>query len=286
MAGVRYVVFDFDGTCTQIDRVQQGFLDDYGAAIKAPHAAWHAAQDAVRAAAPNAGWTVLGAPSTAPAGADPYILAFEAAQLLVREKTIAPPPDVFKQVYTAHVAPFRPELVDVLGKLAKRGIEIGFISNSGKADIEARLDSLGLDEALRKRIHVTGGASKFLVRELPFAPVSPAVTGKRRAKFERLPAAAAARDKRMRRPLYLRRGAYFEALCAFYDSFGDARFPIAKTLVVGDIYELDLALPQALGAKVHLVERAEPFPTYRYERAQLAKPSHASADLEGVLKRV
>jgi hypothetical protein len=80
------------------------------------------------------------------------------------------------------------------------------------------------------------------------------------------------------RPVYLRRGSYFEALCA-------TQFPLAETLVVGDIWELDLAMPAALGAHVHLIQRASPFETYAYELGQLAK-GHSSVNLKGLLKRV
>jgi hypothetical protein len=80
------------------------------------------------------------------------------------------------------------------------------------------------------------------------------------------------------RPVYLRRGAYFEALCA-------TTFPMEQTLVCGDIWELDLALPAALGAQVHLIERAAPFATYRYERERLAK-GQSSPNLEALLERI
>ena len=286
MAAIRYVVLDFDGTCTQIERIEAKFLADYGKAIGADDKAWAAALEAVRKASPTAGWTLHHAPSTAPAAADPYILCGEAAGLLVREKRIAQPPhDVFARLSAANVAPFRPELVDVLAGLAKKRINIGFISNSDSAAITTRIrDLLTAVPKLRDRVQIIGNAAKFAIRELPFAPAVPGVGPVQRARFEALPPAVAAST--VNRPLYLRRGAYFEALCALYHAFGDDSFPIEKTLVCGDIWELDLAMPAVLGAQVHLIERAAPYATYPYELAAMESPKHVSANLKGLLKRV
>ncbi len=278
---IRYVVLDFDGTCTQVDKIQAQFLADYRKAINADEKAWAAALDAVTKASPTAGWTFQGVPSTAPAAADPYILASEAAALLVRQGRIAPPGnDVFDRCYTANLAPFRRELADVLAALAKKRINIGFISNTDGAKITARIaDLLSANPKLFERIHFTGNARKYVVRELAFGP-----DPKHRARFEALPAAVTAST--VNRPLYLRRGWYFEALCHFYQSFGDDSFPIEKTLVCGDIWELDLAMPAVLGAQVHLVERAAPYESYPYELAAMADKKHISKDLKGLLKRV
>ena len=112
-------------------------------------------------------------------------------------------------------------------------------------------------------------------------------TAAERARFEQLDGAL--RVDGLKRPIYLRRGSYFEAMCDVYNRFGDADKPIenklSETLVCGDIYELDLALPAALGAQVHLIERAEPFPLYDYERARMGK-GQISASLKALTKRV
>lgn len=286
MPAIRYVVLDFDGTCTQIEHIEAKFLADYGKAIGADDKAWAGALDAVRKASPSAGWTLHGAPSTAPAAADPYILSGEAAALLLREKKIAPPPpDVFAKLSAINVAPFRPELLDVLVALAKQRINIGFISNSDSTAITTRLrDLLTAVPKLRDRVKIIGGAAKFAIRELPLSPAAPGVGAAQRARFEALPAAVTAST--VNRPLYLRRGAYFEALCGLYHAFGDDSFPIEKTLVCGDIWELDLAMPAVLGAEVHLIQRAEPYATYPYELAAMASPKHISPNLKGLLKRV
>jgi len=283
MARIRYVILDFDGTCTQVDRIQDRFLAEYGAAIGAAPKDWERALATVRKAAPHAGWSLANAPSTAPAGADPFILAGEASALLARGRG-ATAPDVFKQVYNKCVAPFRPELADVLEALAKKA-KVAFISNSSETDIANRIsDLLAHAPKLRDKIHVSGGAQKFLVKE-PL--LDSKLTAAERTRFEQLEPAL--RIDGLRRPIYLRRGSYFEAICDVYNRFGDADVPIenklSETLVCGDIWELDLALPAALGMQVHLIERAEPFVTYDYERARMAK-GQVSANLKALIKRI
>jgi phosphoglycolate phosphatase-like HAD superfamily hydrolase len=291
-AMLRYVVLDFDGTCTQIELVQAGFLAAYQARLEqsngcAPGAlspAWDAALARVRAASPDAGWTLHGAPSTAPAAADPYILAGEASALMMRDGAIRQvPADAYARAYAAHPAPWRPEVPEVLAALVERGLEIGFISNADQLAVEAQLtDLLHADRALRRRIAVHGGAAKFTLGELPIGAAGPGAA--HRERFEQLDGAR--RTAGTVRPIYLRRGAYFDALCGLWRELGATGFPIADTLVCGDIWELDLAMPHALGAHVHLIRRAPPFDTYLYEIAQLASPADATTDLRGLLDHV
>jgi len=270
---IRYVIFDFDGTCTQVEKVQSKFLEDYRKAIFVEEKPWEAAKAKLVKASPTAGWNLNRAPSTAPAGADPYILAGEAAGLIYRERK-QEPPNVFAKVYDQNVAPFRPELHDVIEALLKKKIKVAFISNSDKTKIENRIQDLFHKTPHKKdQIQVFGGAEKFLVKELL---VDSPVNAAQRAQFDQL--VPGIRIDGVGRPIYLRRGSYFEALCA-------TQFPIGETLVVGDIWELDLAMPAALGAHVHLIQRTEPFPTYAYELAQVAK-GHSSANLKALLKRV
>src|SRR5207237_4506194 len=66
-----------------------------------------------------------------------------------------------------------------------------------------------------------------------------------------------------KRPIYLRRGAYFEAINRVLAGDLDE---LTQTVFCGDTWEMDLAMPYALGAKVHLLDRAAPFETYCYER--------------------
>ena len=61
--------------------------------------------------------------------------------------------------------------------------------------------------------------------------------------------------------MLLRRGSYFlDILAAIWDETGAT--PGTTLVVGGTIFEMDLALPAALGAAVHLVRREH---TYPYE---------------------
>ena len=61
---------------------------------------------------------------------------------------------------------------------------------------------------------------------------------------------------------------------------------LPNTVFCGDIWEMDLAMPHALGANVHLLDRAAPFNTYEHEKRVIetyGQRAKASADLSGLL---
>ena len=260
---LRHVVFDFDGTCTRVEDVATSYEERCLVLLEQAvrrddlERPFRDAMQRVRASSPRAGWTMGGLPS-APAAADPYIMVGEAIRLVLAELSIARNEAVDRIHHQANdecEAPWREEVARVLGAFHERGVSIHFVSNSLTGKIAGRLDALlGADTPLRRAVGVLGDARKFVVRELE----SPAVSATLRARFERLPESAGDIEGR---PIYLRRGGYFEALSTLWHQEERA----ADTLVVGDIFELDLALPIALGAQVHLVRRELPYPTYRYE---------------------
>lgn len=280
--GIEYVVFDFDGTCTRVEDIHEGFLESYRALVGASPNDWRRACEAVRAASPVAGWTLQGAPSSAPAAADCYILAGEAAGFLVRAGAIAKPgPDTFAAAARDNAAPFRADFKDTLAAVAARVPHVAFISNTDTKVVAGRLDAeLVSHPALRAKIQVHGNATKYLVRELAFEITSPL-----RAHFDALPATEPAD---LARPVYLRRGAYFEALLKFWESVGAPPDPatLASTLVIGDIYELDLAMPKALGMQCHLITRARPYDTYTYELEAVKHAAWMSEQLADVVGRL
>jgi len=258
---LRHVVFDFDGTCTRVEDVADTYVDHcielFQREVRAgTESALREAMDRIRLVSPGVGWMLGGTPA-APAAADPYILFGEAIRVVVKELGITTPvpADIHARANDFAEAPWREEVVDVLEAFHAKGIVIHFVSNSKTAKIEHRLDTLlARKPAVRAAVAVLGDAGKFRIRELDDASIPAAL----QQVFRALPAADGLVDGR---PLYLRRGGYFEALCALWGGQNLA----AETLVCGDIWELDLALPIALGAQVHLVRREEPYPTYAYE---------------------
>jgi FMN phosphatase YigB (HAD superfamily) len=279
------VVLDFDGTVTQVEEVAAAFLRSYRAGISAAtgrdlSALWDRNLAFVHTFAPDLGWK-WGGWEVCPAAPDPYIAASTAAELTLEEAGLlsqwsALPGQLYARLYPELAAPFREETVPVLTALVATGARVCFVSNASTGKIAARLDAL-LPAEVRNRIEVVGDAGKFLVREAT-------VEGPLRARFDALPVAVASPG--LRRPTLPRRGRYFDALQRLW---GDDVEGPEKTIVCGDIFELDHAFPAAMGASIHLIERAEPYPTYACELQAveaLGERGGRSRDLWGLLPRL
>jgi hypothetical protein len=282
---LRHLVFDFDGTCTEIPLADQAFLAAYLAALRAAvgpeqvsDGEWGDALSTVRRCSPEEGWRLGGAPA-APAAADPYVLAYETGALLAHRRRLKLPGDLHTKALQHAEAPLRAELPEVLAAVDALGVKITFISNSSTTVVGARLDqALGAGSPLRRKIGVLGDASKFTIRE-PSANFDGPIDARLLAAFRALPAEG---PRLLQRPIYLRRGGYFALLAKVWG--GDPWGP-SQTLVCGDIWELDLALPAALGCAVHLIERAPPYQTcaYELEALGLSLRGRSSPDLRGLL---
>jgi hypothetical protein len=288
--GLAHIVLDFDGTCTQIPPIFEAYLDRFykglnESGLNVTPAEWRDAQATVREHSPKAGWTVTGCPS-APAAGDPYVLADEATRLMLRRRgaTTPVPPTVHVQAYDTALAPWREEARDTLSRLVEHGVQLHFVSNSSTTFISRRLrDLFGDNNPVAAKISVQSDAGKFRICELNWDDQA-AVSVEAKRRFQALPVAYG--DKPLtetERPIYLRRGAYFEAINRVVAGDFDL---LTNTVFCGDTWEMDLAMPYALGAKVHLVDRAAPFETYSYERQALVgygDRGKTSADLSGLL---
>ena len=283
---IDHVIFDFDGTCTDIPAITDNFLRSYLAGLNAllftsapvSSTEWTEALDTVRKASPDAGWTLSTTPS-APGAADPYILSYEAAQLLRRRRQVKDdvPGKVFEDADAANLAPLRPELKDSLLFLKDHGARATFISNSRPDKIRKFLDDL-FGGATPDFIRVQPGAAKYKIGEPLVGDGS--LSGPWLALFCALPAAVTCTG--LARPVYLRRASYAGAVSAALEGDGGA---LSRTLFCGDIWEMDLAMPSYLGARIHLVARAAPFVTYPFELAEVARAAErarTSVDLGGL----
>ncbi|MDP2316336.1 MAG: hypothetical protein Q8P41_25785 [Pseudomonadota bacterium] len=289
---VRYVLLDFDGTLTAPEHVTDVFLSRFRtgflAAVGEAHAeTWDRTLAAVRLGSPHLAWMLEGY-EACPADADPYTLASAVASRVLasfEHPKVAPgetdvlrelPYHLYKQLYDAPSAPFRPEVEEALTALHATGATLAVISNSAGDKIDRRLDALALERKVRDAIQVYGGARKFGVR--PATEHGPA-----RAAFDALPDFVG--NVGLARPVWLRRGAFFDAMARVWGA--DPAGP-ASTIFCGDIWELDLALPSALGCAVHLVERAAPLATHKAERVAAATTAGAgfSPNLWGLVERV
>ncbi len=279
------IVLDFDGTVTRVEEVAASFLREYRAGLSAAtgrdlSAAWDRNLAFVHSFAPLLAWK-WGGWEVCPAAPDPYIAASTAAELTLEEAGLLSewatlPGKLYAQLYPQLAAPFRTETAEVLAALVGTGARVCFVSNASTGKIAARLDAI-LSPELRSRIEVVGDAGKFLVREAT-------VAGAMRHRFDALPVALATPG--LHRPVLARRGRYFDVLQRLWGD--DPRGP-ENTIVCGDIFELDHSFPAAMGASVHLIERADPYPTYPYELQAveaLGERGGRSRDLWGLLPRV
>ena len=279
---IECVVLDLDGTFTDLSREAPAFSAAFPALVadllgRPLDGAWEDAERRVHELSPELAWMIEGN-AVAPADADPYILASCTAQLLfdrvgiltgdpgLRSEIIT---TLFRRAYQHTGAAFRPEAKRVLEALLARGLPVCFVTNAPAAAAEAKLASLALPDRTRLRIY--GDARKFLIGP----PTRPDARLSRVPREKHLPG--------LQRPLLLERGRYFDALSTIWEETGARP---ETTLVCGDIFELDLALPAELGAQVHFVKRER---TYAYELealAALGERGGASDALEALLERV
>jgi FMN phosphatase YigB (HAD superfamily) len=141
---------------------------------------------------------------------------------------------------------FRPGAGEVLRELG--GQDVWIVTNSDTHAVAGKIAHLDRDVPgvawLTSRVR--GHARKFDVDDT-WTGVEPELT---------LPS--------LDRPVLLRRRAYHDILRAILDATGAS---FADLVVIGDIFELDLAMPLALGARIGLVSSAH---TPVYERAFVA----------------
>jgi hypothetical protein len=203
-----------------------------------------------------------------------------------RDRSLVPA-EIHAKAYEASPARWREEALDTFATLIERGLRLHFVSNSSTAVITGRLNELlAHHSSLRDKISVQSDAGKFRICELEWDEKLSPLSSDARKRFGALPAAwnCGNLTNSIGRPVYLRRGAYFNAISGVLRG----KFTLLpSTVFCGDIWEMDLPMPHALGANVHLVERAAPFKTYKYEKQAIAtygRRAKTSADLLGLLE--
>jgi FMN phosphatase YigB (HAD superfamily) len=277
------VVLDFDGTLTDADAHAAAFHEASGREL-ARRLGWdeptlrRERQRAVAATAclpPTAAWTVNGR-GVCPVAADPYLIANTVTKLLIAEhrpglddaSLVAKVLEVHHAAYASTPPPFRPDARSLLEELCRRDFFVRVVTNSHTPIVSRLLDSLSFQG--RERVTVQGGANKFVVCGTAVAD----------PRFESLPETADWPE--LGRLVHLRRGRYFDVLRQIWDE--TATGP-ESALVVGDIFELDLAMPAALGTHVHLVTRSSTLPHERRLTLKMAR-GDAAGPLAAVLDRI
>lgn len=263
----RLVVFDFDGTMTDAEAegrpFREGYLEDLatltGWTMEQVRNAADRIEQAVLADSGAHGWRHQGR-IVAPAAVDPYLRMMPVARWILREAGWFPPDSnepeggendrvgrllngvLFKYNYLKTDTVFRPGARELLAALEGR---CAVVTNSLTGPVQDKIRRLGgnppsLDWLVER---VFGGARKYVVVDgsIEGPPTELYIDG-------------------LDRPVLLHRPHYFAVLDRLRQEAG-AEW--AELTVVGDIFELDLALPLVLGARVGLMANAF---TPAYER--------------------
>ncbi|HLL04352.1 MAG TPA: HAD family hydrolase [Myxococcaceae bacterium] len=279
------VVLDFDGTFTDVAAEGAPFVRHFKSHLArilgqdegALEEVWRQEEAAVLAGAHAFGWDV-GGRVVAPATADPYLLSnCVARQLMSRAGVLTEPSErhetlqtLYREAYKLTGMAFKPEAKEVLEALLATGLPIWVVTNAHTDLVDAKLTKLA--PRGRERLKVKGDARKYLIED-------PQPTD---ARFAALPESMGF-EGLLPRPVYLRRGKYYEALRDIWHQTGTG--PEA-TLVAGDIYELDLALPAALGAHVQFVARTNALPYELEAMKQLGPRGGVDLSLRAILPRL
>jgi hypothetical protein len=263
---VTVLVLDFDGTMTDAEQegrpFREGYLEDLCALVgKKPGDSeimtLAEEAEAELARAPGAHPYLWMGRAVAPATVDPYLRIMPIAQRVLDKYGALPDPTdrgrllagvLFKYNYQKTLG--RPVFRTNAGKILRElgGSPTWIVTNSDTHAVASKIAALDRETPgvawLTSRVR--GYARKFEVDDAwTHAAAELAVPG-------------------LDRPVLLRRHAYYESLRSVLE---EANATFEDLVVCGDIFELDLALPLSLGARIALVASEH---TPGYERAFVA----------------
>ncbi len=244
------LVLDFDGTLTDAEAegapFREGYLEDLamlcGRSLEETRTLADRFEEEVKNDVAGFGW-VFGGEIVAPAAVDPYLRIMPVARKVFDECGVFMDLDdrdrlldniMYKYNYGKSAIAFKDGARDFL--TSREGTETYVITNSHTEPVQNKIralsaqgdDAAELDWLVER---VFGSAKKYVV--------DPAWDGLPRAM--EIP--------NLSRPVLLRRRLYFEALDRLRR---DAGLAWEDVVVVGDIFELDLCVPLALGGRVGL----------------------------------
>ncbi len=278
MARFDLIVLDFDGTFTDVEKEADPFFAAYRAQVEATYgdvdAEWERALAIVAQDPAHYGWTYNGL-VVAPGNADPYLRATVIMNMIFDERGIlndeqertAVLQKLYFDNYPKADTVFRHDAKAVVETLLASETPVYVVTNSATADVQEKLNVL--DPKGREKLTVHGNARKYIVSE----PESSCTL------FDAVPKTMEVEG--LRRPILLRRGDYYTLLKQLWAETGATP---EKTLVAGDIFELDLALPAKLGAATHLVLKEK---TADFEKRAIEQVGGRFSDgLSAILERL
>ena len=281
----RLIVLDFDGTLTDAEREGAPFRDGYleDVAILAARPVAEIRELAARFEAEVAehlgryGWLYEGN-IVAPASVDPYLRAMPVTRLILDEFGVFRDENERNRILEGILYKYNYAKTDIVFRdgaeatlQALRAHDTWVVSNSHTDPIRNKIAILGkkpdgscsLDWLLDR---VLGSAKKYVIDDtLEAVPRSMSLPG-------------------LERPVLLRRGPYYGVLERLRQQAGVGWEDV---VVVGDIFELDLCLPFAMGAEVALAVN-EFTPSYEKDFLRVSPRGHLLrklADLPALLER-
>ena len=281
----KLAILDFDGTCTDVEEEGKGFVEALIATLAgitgrhrdAIRALYTASEDRLRAEADQHGWVVDGI-TVAPAIVDPYLRS-KPIQEWILESCGLDPSEIaahvdwlngtgFKEHYAMSGTALRSELPEVLAALCNLPrTRVAIVTNSDAAKVEEKLRTIPNFDL--SQVFLIGGAKKYIVGESP-----PLLT--KRA----LETPEAMNLPGLNRPVQLRRPYYHARLWELRERYNLQHWD--NVTVVGDIFELDLALPNRLGCRTVLVAGPNT-PAYEHSYMLSSRRRCVATDLYGAL---
>lgn len=290
MKPVRLLVFDFDGTVTDVEAegvpFRQGYLEDLallvGRSVGEVEGLADAAEAVVAGDLERYGWVFQGH-VVAPASVDPYLRMMPVSRMVLDECGILLGDYVlrdrllsgllYKYNYARTVGQpcFKPEAREVFLALTQpgRGYVPWVVTNSDTTHVAHKIaqlaDSPGGGTIAGLVANTVGNAKKYVIDD-SFTAIAAELW---------VPGLAS-------RPVLLRRAHYFGVLDRIRTDLGVGW---DEVMVCGDIFELDLALPYALGARVILVAN-DRTPAYEIAFVEAAERGAVVRDLREIVARV
>lgn len=274
---IETLVLDFDGTLTNIEKEAEPYVEGYrqglgrelGLSQSEIETYWDEARAKILQNPEKYGWELEGI-IVASATSDPIMTCYPITDEMLGKLGIT----LSQQERRDLLAKLYLENYPKMGESFKEGVNeflsevwnlfegrIYIVTNSSTDKVKEKISHLYSNHS---RIPVLGGAKKYIVvNDWKVVPETINVPG-------------------LDRPVYLRRKHYGEKLDQIMQEQNTDAFGIT---VVGDIWEMDLALPQFLGIKIGFTPRLT---TLKFERDVVAgyKNGFIAESLEAVYKNL
>ena len=253
------LILDFDGTLTNAEeegrKYREGYLEDVALLADVAYEValeWAKEfEEEILAKADRFGWNFNGK-IVAPACVDPYLRIMPISRMIFDRAGVYTQLDerdrlldriLYKYNYQKTTTAFRTGAAEFFARA--RELECAMpegqklftcvVTNSHTKPVQKKISLLGAQSGhdfswLVERVH--GSARKYVIDD-DFDTMEVSLT---------IP--------NLSRPVYLRRKLYYERICALQEHYGVSW---ENTTVFGDIFELDLSVPLACGAKVALM---------------------------------